>query len=42
MKRNSEIIERGIGNEIKDLFYKQKWSYRAIANNFDVSYSSVY
>jgi transcriptional regulator with XRE-family HTH domain len=41
-KRNSEIIERGIGNEIKDYFYKKKWSYRAIAEKFSISYSSVY
>jgi len=41
-KRNNEIVERGIGKEIKDLYYKEKWSYRAIAQNFDLSYSAVY
>lgn len=41
-KRNNEIVERGIGNDIKDHFYKKKWSYRAIAEKFSISYSSVY
>jgi predicted DNA-binding protein YlxM (UPF0122 family) len=41
-KRNNEIVERNIGNEIKSLYYKDKWSYRDIANHFNVSYSSVY
>jgi transcriptional regulator with XRE-family HTH domain len=41
-KRNNEIVERGIGKEIKDLYYKEKWSYRAIAQHFDLSYSAVY
>lgn len=41
-KRNNEIVERGIGKEIKDLYYKEKWSYRAIAEHFDLSYSAVY
>jgi hypothetical protein len=42
VKRNNEIIERGIGKDIKDLYYKQKWSYRAIAQHFELSYSAVY
>lgn len=41
-KRNNEIIERGIGQEIKELYYKQNWSYRAIANHFNLNYSAVY
>lgn len=41
-KRNTEIVERGIGKDIKDLYYKEKWSYRAIAEHFDLSYSAVY
>jgi len=40
--RNLEIIQRGIGQEIKNLYYKEKWSYRAIANHFGLNYSSVY
>jgi hypothetical protein len=41
-KRNNEIVERGIGKDIKDLYYKEKWSYRAIAQHFELSYSAVY
>lgn len=40
--RNTEIVKRGIGDEIKELYYKEKWSQRAIARHFDLSYSSVY
>jgi transcriptional regulator with XRE-family HTH domain len=40
--RNLEIVERGIGKDIKDLYYKQKWSYRAIAQHYGLNYSSVY
>lgn len=40
--RNIEIIQRGIGSDIKDLYYKQKWSYRAIAEHFGLTYSAVY
>ena len=40
--RNTQIVERGIGDKIKELYYKDKWSYRAIAKHFDISYSSVY
>lgn len=42
MARNTEIQQRGIGDEIKQLYYKDQWSYRAIAKHFDISYSSVY
>lgn len=41
-KRNIEIVERGLGKDIKDLYYKQKWSYRAIAQHYGLNYSSVY
>lgn len=40
--RNAEIIERKLGPEIKDLFYNKKWTYQAIADKFDLSYSNVY
>lgn len=40
--RHAEIVERGIGKEIKDLYYKKKWSYRDIAKHFDLNYSNVY
>ncbi len=42
LSRNTEIVQRGIGSDIKDLYYKQKWSYRAIAEHFGLTYSAVY
>jgi transcriptional regulator with XRE-family HTH domain len=40
--RNAEIVQRNLGSEIKELFYKKNWTYQAIADKFDLSYSSVY
>lgn len=40
--RNEEIVKRELGPEIKELFYKKNWTYQAIADKFDLSYSSVY
>lgn len=40
--RNVEIMERNLGPEIKDLYYKKNWSYQAIADKYDLSYSNVY
>lgn len=40
--RNAEIVERNLGPEIKELFYKKNWTYQAIADKYNLSYSNVY
>jgi hypothetical protein len=40
--RHTEIIERGIAQDIKNFYYKEKWSYRAIAKYYDLPYSAIY
>jgi hypothetical protein len=40
--RHMEIVERGLAQDIKNLYYKEKWSYRAIAKHYELPYSTVY
>lgn len=40
--KHKAIKERGLEQEVKDLFYKKNWTYQAIADKLDLSYAAVY
>jgi len=40
--RHKEIKERGVEEEIKDLFYNQGWSYKNIAEKLGITYNHVF